>query len=77
MRAIDVLRANESFCRLMTENDIEPSDVLSIRMYDDWVRLRKEGHKYKFIMFYLTHQYGKSESGVLRIVKRMEREVKI
>lgn len=75
MRAVDFLRVAESVCRTLADNGIDPRDVDNIKLYEDWVRMRKEGHKYQYIIYYLTTQYGKSESGVHRIIKRMEREL--
>lgn len=77
MKAIDYIKSMEEICKTMARNGIDPRDIDNISLYNDWVRMRKEGHKYQFIIYYLTTQYGKSESGVLRIVKRMEREVEI
>lgn len=75
MRAVDLLRVVESVCRALADNGIDPRDVDNIKLYEDWVRMRKEGHKYQYIIYYLTTQYDKSESGVHRIIKRMEREL--
>lgn len=77
MRVIDYIRHTAAVCKFMSRNGIDPRDIENVGLYMDWVRMREEGHKYQFIMYYLTTQYGKSESNVQRIVKRMEREVKI
>ena len=74
MRAIDILQTAEGICRTLARNGIDPRDVEHIRLYQDWVRMKKEGHKYQYIVYYLTTQYEMSESSVRRVVRRMERE---
>lgn len=77
MKVIDVLVMAESICKLLADNCIAPTDVRYIELYRDWVRMRAEGHKYSYIVYYLSIQYDVSESSVNRIVKRMDKEVNI
>lgn len=77
MKVIDVLVMAESLCRLLADNNIDPTDVRYIELYRDWVRMRAEGHKYSYIVYYLSIQYDVSESSVNRIVKRMNKEINI
>lgn len=77
MKAVDVLRMAESICHTLADNDIEAKDVRNIQMYDEWKRMRSEGHKYSYIIYYLTTQYDISESGIMRIVKRLDKDIEL
>lgn len=76
-KAVEVLRVARSICELLAGNDIKASDVRYLDMYDDWCRLRGEGHKFRYIVYYLSTQYDLSESNLLRIVRRMDKEVEM
>lgn len=58
---------------LLARNKVSMSDVLRMEVYEEWCRLRKEGHKITYIAYYLSRQYDMNESSVYRLVKRMER----
>lgn len=75
MKAVDILRMSASICNMLADNDIDAKDVRNIQLYEEWKRMRAEGHKYSYIMYYLTTQYDVSESGVMRIIKRLDKDV--
>lgn len=75
MKAIDILTCAESVCGILGRNDIDPKDVRYIDLYRDWVRMKKEGHKYQYIVYYLSTEYDVSETSVYRIVKRLEKDI--
>lgn len=75
MNEYELLKCAESVCRKMADNGIKPEDVRYLPMYEDWKRLRKEGHKVRYISYYLSEQYGVGEATVYRIAKRFERSL--
>lgn len=75
MKAIDILTCAESVCRILGRNDIDPKDVRYIDLFRDWVRMKMEGHKYQYIVYYLSTEYDVSETSVYRIVKRLEKDI--
>lgn len=77
MKIYDLLHLSESVCKMLDVNNIKASDVRYLKMFEDWARLRKEGHKYDFIIHYLSTQYEISPSSVERITRRLNRDVKI
>lgn len=77
MRAIDILTMAESICKILADNSVSPTDVHYIALYKDWKRMKTEGHKYSYIVYYLSMQYGISESSINRIVMRMDKELSI
>lgn len=77
MKIYDLLCVSESVCKMLDANNIKASDVRYLGMFEDWERLRKEGHKYDFIIHYLSTQYEISPSSVERITRRLNRDMKI
>lgn len=77
MKAIDILQTAESICTILAKNNIEAKDVRYIDLYRDWVRMKNEGHKYSFIVYYLSQQYDVSERSINRIVHRLEKDIEL
>lgn len=76
MTEYDLLKCAESVCKVMAKNGIKPEDVRYLQMYEDWKRLRSEGHKVRYISYYLSEQYGVGEATIFRIAKRFEKVLK-
>lgn len=77
IKAVDFIRLAENICNELTRNNINPSDTRYIELYDDWERMTKEGHKYSYIMLYLSEKYEVSERSINRIVKRLGRDIEL
>lgn len=77
MKIYELLRSAESFLSLIDKNEVKIADVRYLDMFSDWQRLRKEGHKYEFIIHYLSTQYEISPSTVERTTRRLNQELKI
>lgn len=77
MKAIDILTLAEGICTTLDKNDIRCSDVRYVEMYREWQRLKNEGHKWDWIMYWLGRQYDMSEASVWRTLKRMDRDIEM
>ena len=75
MTQFELMRTAESLLRVMNDNNIDVSDIKYMKMYDDYIRLKEEGHKVVYIVYYLSEQYGCGETTVYRVVKRMEKRI--
>lgn len=75
MTQFELMRTAESLLRVMNDNNIDVSDIKYMKMYDDYRRLKEEGHKVGYIVYYLSEQYGCGETTVYRVVKRMEKRI--
>ena len=71
MTKLELLKLTKSTLSALERNKISPSDVRLLPMLEDYQRLRGEGHKYEWILYYLGDQYGMSRSAVYRAVKRL------
>lgn len=76
MTQYELLRMAESLLTILAANDVDAKDVKYLEMYRDFVRLKKEGHKIGYVVYYLSQQYECSEATVYRVVKRMAQDIK-
>lgn len=77
MKAIDILSLAEGIITTLDRNDIKTADVRYVQMYRDWQRMREEGHKWDWIMYWLGKEYDLSETSVWRILKRMDKDIEM
>lgn len=70
MTMYEVLRLNKGLFQFMVENDVQPQDVQYLAMYEEYKRMKKEGHKMVYIVAFLCDEYGVCEATVYRVVKR-------
>ena len=61
---------------ILTENDVDAKDVKYLGLYEDFARLKEEGHKIGYVVYYLSQQYECSEATVYRVVKRMAQNIR-
>jgi hypothetical protein len=76
MTQYDLLRTAESLLTILTANDVDAKDVKYLELYEDFVRLKDEGHKVGYIVYYLSQQYECSEATVYRVAKRMAQDIR-
>ena len=76
MTKVEFLKAFSSACKIMTENAINAAAVKYLQLFADYERMRSEGQKYSFIVYYLAQQYEVNESTIFRIVKRLKEPIK-
>ena len=72
MTRYEYLHQHRADCEAMTINGIAAADVLFLDLYDDYQRMRREGHKYEWMMAWLADQYGMSQSTIYRTIKRLD-----
>ena len=77
LRAVDILTLAEGICERLDRNGIRPSDVRYIQMWRDWQRIKAEGHKWDWIVYWLSNEHGLSETSVSRTLTRLGKEVEI
>ena len=54
---------------------ISIEDIKYIDMYNDYLRMKKEGHKQIYLAACLSEQYNISERTFYRIIKKFENEI--
>lgn len=76
MTQYELLKTAESLLAVLMSNDVDAKDVKYLEMYQEYMRLKKEGHKVGYVVYYLSHQYECSEATVYRVVKRMTQKIR-
>lgn len=77
MKQYELMKSAESVLKLLAKNNIDIKDVERLRMYEDYARLKREGHKMTYIVYYLTEQYSVGSATVYRVAKRMEQDISL
>ena len=76
MTQYELLKTAESLLVVLMSNDVDANDVKYLEMYQEYMRLKKEGHKVCYVVYYLSQQYECSEATVYRVVKRMTQKIR-
>lgn len=77
MKVIELLEANKSLLELMEREKMNPSDVKYIRLYEEYLRMKSEGHKLTYIVAFLVDEYQVGQATVYRIIERFGKLVKV
>lgn len=77
MTKYEILKASASVCKILADNGISPSDYKFLSLVEEYNRLKGEGHKYAYMVFYLSQQYDIGETTVYRIIKRLGEEINL
>lgn len=75
MTQFELLKSAATICGVLASNKVKLADVYNVPLYEDYERMKQEGHKMTYIVFYLSEKYDCSEAAVYRIIKRMSREM--
>lgn len=70
MTKYELVKVLKAAMMQLEKNGIAISDARYVEMYEDWLRLREEGHKFIYIIHYLSQQYEISKTSVYRLVRK-------
>lgn len=74
MKAIDVLKICAFGLELLSKSDIKAADYKYIPLYEEYLQLRKDGHKYEYAVTILSDKYKISQSSVSRLIRRFGKD---
>lgn len=77
MKAYELLILNKSLLQMMGDASLDVGDVKYIPVYQEYVRLSKEGHKKTYIMQYLSDEYNIAERTIYRIIDKFSSKVDV
>lgn len=77
MTQLEYLKVVQGIAETMVRNSVRPEDVRYIQAVEDYKRLRKEGHKYEYIMHYLCEQYDIRRTALYKAIRRLSKEMTI
>lgn len=77
MRTYEFVMTHKDVLEQMANLSIKPNDVKYLELYQEYMRLDKEGHKKTYIIQYLSDEYNVDERTIYRVVNRFSQEVEI
>lgn len=77
MRTYEFVMTHKGVLEQMENLSIKPNDVKYLELYQEYMRLDKEGHKKTYIIQYLSDEYNVDERTIYRVVNRFSQEVEI
>lgn len=77
MTNYELLIMNRSMVEVMLANHININDVQNLQIYEQFMEMKKQGHKVTYITVFLAHKYGMTDRGIYKIVKRLSRSVSV
>ena len=75
MKIVELIKVGSSLLNTLAMADVKSSDVEYIELYDEYVRMKEEGHKIVYIVALLSDVFNVSERTVYNVVKKFEREI--
>ena len=75
MKVVELVKISIETLKMMSKHDIKLNDWKHIEMFEEYLDMRRNKDKFRYIMAYLAEKYKISESTVKRIVKRLSEEV--
>ena len=75
MKVIDLVKISMEALKMMSNSGIKTGDWKHVKMYEEYLDMRRNCEKFRYIMAYLAEKYKISESSVKRILKRLSEEV--
>ena len=75
MKVVELVKISKDALKMMSNCGIKTGDWKHLEMFDEYLDMRKNCEKFRYIMAYLAEKYKISESTVKRIVKRLSEEV--
>lgn len=77
MTNYELLIMNRSMVEVLLANHININDVQNLQIYEQFMEMKKQGHKVTYITVFLAHKYGMTDRGIYKIIKRLSRSVSI
>lgn len=77
MTNYELLIMNRSMVEELLANHININDVQNLQIYEQFMEMKKQGHKVTYITVFLAHKYGMTDRGIYKIIKRLSRSVSV
>ena len=77
MTNYELLIMNRSMVEVLLSNHININDVQNLQIYEQFIEMKKQGHKVTYITVFLAHKYGMTDRCIYKIIKRLTRSVSV
>ena len=74
MKVADLIKISYSLLKVLHENGMRVDDVLYLEMYEEYLRMKAEGHKTSYAVLVLSERYKMCERKVYKVLHRFVRE---
>ena len=75
MKVAELVKISSEALKMMSNSGIRIGDWEHVTMYEEYLSMRINKEKFRYIMAFLAEKYRLSESTVKRILKRLSSEV--
>ena len=75
MKVAELVKISKEAMKMMSHSGIKTDDWQHMEMYEEYLTMRQNRDKFRYIIAFLSEKYNMSESSVKRIVKRLSGEV--
>ena len=77
MKVIELLKIDQLVLQLLQESCVKVGDVRYVGLYEEYMRIVKEGWKVSYTVAYLAEKYAVSERQVYYIIKKFSEDCNI
>jgi hypothetical protein len=74
MKVVELLRIGSELLKVMSENDVKRDDYQFVKMYHEYLNMRKTGIKYRVVIQMLAEEYHTSSASIERAIRRLGKE---
>ena len=74
MKVVELLKIGCELLKLMSKNDVKRDDYRFVKMYHEYLNMRKAGLKYRAVIQILSEDYKTSKASVERAIRRLGKE---
>jgi len=77
MTVFDLIKVYEGPINVLNDANVNLSDVRYIKLFNEYLRMKKEGHKLTYIVAFLVDEYSVGQATVYRIIDKFSKPVKV
>lgn len=77
MTVFDLIKMYEGPINVLNDANVNLSDVRYIKLFNEYLRMKKEGHKLTYIVAFLVDEYSVGQATVYRIIEKFSKPVKV
>ena len=70
MTVFDLIKVYEGPINVLNDANVNLSDVRYIKLFNEYLRMKKEGHKLTYIVAFLVDEYSVGQATVYRIIEK-------
>ena len=74
MKVVELLKIGGELLKLMSEHDVKRDDYKFVKMYHEYLNMRRNGVKYRAVIQILSEEYHTSKASIERAIRRLGRE---